>query len=246
MAEIAAPPLPDKGVISRAVGIIVSPAETFRTVIAQPRPAIILILVCLVFAVATTVPQLSERGRQSVLDAQVQAIERSTHQPITPDRYAAIEKFSHYTAIATAVSTFVTIPIVCLLLAAVFWALFNAILGGTASFKQVVAIVTHSQVIPALGAVLGAPLVWMNGMQSMAGPFNLGALAPMLDQDSHLLTFLRATSVFSLWQIVVTAIGLGVLYRRRPAAIAVALLLVYLLLVGGFSTFLASLTQAGS
>ena len=41
-------------------------------------------------------------------------------------------------------------------LPALYFVIFNAILGGTATFKQVLAIVTHSQVISALGAAIGA------------------------------------------------------------------------------------------
>jgi hypothetical protein len=62
---------------------------------------------------------------------------------------------------------------------------------------------------------------------SMGGPFNLGALVPMLDESSFLARFLGTTSVFTLWGLFVLAIGLGVLYRRKTTNIAIALFAAY-------------------
>ena len=115
-----------------------------------------------------------------------------------------------------------------MLFAALYWVAFNTVMGGTASFKQVLAIVSHSQVISALGIVAGLPIQLMQTKMTMGGPFNLGALAPMLEEGSTLATFLGGISVFSLWGLVVTAIGLGVLYRRNSRNIAITLIAVFL------------------
>jgi hypothetical protein len=138
----------------------------------------------------------------------------------------------------------VSMPIVCLFFAAIYWAIFNAILGGTAALKQVLAVVTHSQVITALGTAIGAPVMYMQGSLSMSGPFNLGALVPMLDETNLIARVLGATSVFTLWGIVVTAIGFGTLYRRKTTNIAVALLLVYFLIATAVLAVIASFTRS--
>jgi hypothetical protein len=235
--------VPDKGLLSRALGIIVSPAETYEVVAVYPRPATILFFVCLVLGLATALPQLTEHGRQVLLDAQIQGVERFTHQPVTPEMYARFQNTVRYAAFTTFGSVFISVPVISLLVGAVFWAIFNAILGGTATFKQVLAIVTHSQVIGALGVVIAAHIIWFKGIQSFAGPFNLGALAPMLEPTTALATFLSGVSVFTLWQLIVSAIGLGVLYRRKPTGIAVFLVAAYLLLAAGFTAIFSSLTN---
>jgi len=56
------------------------------------------------------------------------------------------------------------------------------------------------------------------------GPFNLGALAPMLDETSRLAKFLGNISIFSLWGAFVTATGLSVLYRRKMTGILIVVL----------------------
>jgi hypothetical protein len=139
----------------------------------------------------------------------------------------------------------VALPIWSLLLTAVLWAAFNGILGGTGTFKQVLAIVTHSQVIGALGLVIGLPIQLMQNTMSMAGPFNLRALAPWLEEGSKLGAYLGSISVFNLWGIVVTAIGLSVLYRRNARNIAIGLLVVFLLLMYGFSSLFGSFMGGG-
>ena len=227
MTEAASAETPDKGLFARTIGIITSPGATFRTVVRYPRPASILLLICLVIGLTTGIPQFTARGRQMVLDAQVQQIEKFTGKPVTPEMYAGMERRAAYGPYITMGSVFIALPVFSMLIASVFWFVFNALLGGAATFKQVLAVVTHSQVIGALGALIGAPIQYMLENQNSAGPFNLGALAPMLESGSFGANFLGAISVFTIWQVIVSAIGLGVLYRRKTSGIAIGLLSAY-------------------
>lgn len=222
----------DQGVLSRAIGVIVSPTATFKGVVARPRPAGILLLVCVLIALAAGLPQFTERGQQASLDAQVQQIERSGGT-VTPEMYQRLQTFVRYSGYVVLASVFIMTPVLTMLFAALFWFIFNALLGGMATFRQVLAVTAHAQVIGALGAILGAPIMYFQGAFTATGPFNLGVLVPMLPADSFLVRFLSAISFFMLWQIVVTAIGLGVLYRRKATGIAIALTAIYLVLIGG-------------
>jgi hypothetical protein len=235
MAQTDAVAVPEKGLFARAIGMIVSPGETFKSIVQTPRPAGILFLICLVIGLATGVPQFTERGRQAALDMQATQIERFTGQPVTPEAYAAMEQRAHYGGYITIVSVFIFLPVFTVLFGALYWVVFNALLGGTASFKQVLAIVAHSQVVSALGALVSAPIQYVQGTQTAAGPFNLGALAPMLEPGSTLANILGGLSVFTMWQVIITAIGLGVLYRRKSGGIAIALLAVYVAIVAVFA-----------
>jgi hypothetical protein len=240
MTEPSTVEVRDKGTLSRAVGMIVSPGETLRAVIARPRPGIILLLVCIVISLATAVPQMTERGRQMTLQTQVQQTERMTGQRVAPDARARMEQYASYSPYISAVAIFVMVPIITMLFAVVYWALFNVILGGSAALKEVVGIVAHTQVIGALGAVLGAPIQYFKGVQTMAGPFNLGALAPMLDPSTFLAKYLGGMNVFTIWSLLATAVGLALLYRRKTWPIAVGLIALYLLLAGVFTAGMSS------
>ena len=231
-----------KGVFSRAIGIIVSPGATYKEALRNPRPVGILLLCCLLIAMATGLPQFTERGQQAALDSQVQAIERFTGQPVTAEMYAQMERQAVYGAYGAFAGVFIMMPVMSLIIAGVLWVVFNAILGGTAAFKSVLTVVTHSQVIGALGAVVSAPIQWLQGTQTMAGPFNFGVLLPMLDPGSFLAMFLGGIGVFVLWQLAVCAIGLAVLYSRRVGRVTAGLITAYLAIAaaitGVFSSFM--------
>jgi Yip1 domain len=245
MNEATAAPASDPGLFARAVGILFSPRATFEKVVQNPKPVGILFLSAAIIALSAGLPQFTEAGRQAALDMQVKQQEQFTKQPVTPQQYARMEQMSHYGAYFGIGFTFIIMPVMSLIFAGLFFVAFNAILGGTASFKQVLAVQTHSSVVPALGAAIGAPIQLMQGVVSMAGPFNLGALVTFMDEGSRIRTILGSISVFSIWGLIATAIGLGVLYRRNSRNIAVTLILLYVLIVGGLVMMFSRGASAG-
>jgi hypothetical protein len=84
--------------------------------------------------------------------------------------------------------------------------------------------------------------MYLQGVVTSAGPFNLGALVPMLEPGNPVKTFLGAVSFFTLWAVVVEAVGLGVLYRRRVGPIAGLLVSAYLILTAAFTLGFSLLT----
>ena len=227
--------------ISRIIGVITSPRATFENVVAAPRPVGVLVVVALVIAISQQIPQFTEAGRHAVLDQQVKFLEK-IGQPVTPEQYAKMDERaqSPVTRIISVVVTFLFTPIFPLFFAAVYWAVFNIIMGGTGLFKQVLAIVTHSSVITALGLALAIPIQLAKGTFSFTGPFTLGALAPMAEPGTTLAGLLNGIDIFRVWGIVVTAIGLAVLYKRKPAGIAIALIVLYVALVLVLATLFPS------
>jgi hypothetical protein len=180
-----------------------------------------------------------------MLDAQVKGMERFGVQ-VTPEVYQRLEAQSKSVTskVIGVVWSLVFFPVLALLLTAIFWAFFNAILGGTATFKQVLAVTSHSYVITALGAVAALPVLLIKFKLAMGGPFNLGALAPFLDPASTLAKFLSGVSLFSLWAWANVSIGLAVLYRRSSTTITIVLILFSLVftyaLTSIFGSFMGS------
>jgi hypothetical protein len=242
---VSTPDVKPLGLGARIIGVITAPAATFADIVRVPRPAAVLFVVAAVIAIASVAPQFTETGRQAALDMQVKGMQRFGVE-VTPELYARMEESSHSVPrrLGSAAGAFIMLPIMALLFAAIYWVVFNTILGGLATYKQVLAIVTHSQVVGALGVLLGLPVQIMSGKISMTGPFNLGALAPMLEEGSKLATFLGSISVFSLWGFIVTGIGLGVLYKRSGRNIAIGIIVVYLLIMFGVSSVFGSFLRA--
>lgn len=242
MTEPTTAPVPAKGLFARAIGVLFSPRATYAAVVAHPRPAGILLLSSLLIGLAQGLPQFSERGRQAAINMNVQNVEKFTGQKVTDDQYAAIERRSVYGPYFAIGGAVVVAPIIVLIFAGLYFVAFNALMGGTATFKQILAVVSHSQVIGVLGAVVAAPIQFVQGTLSIGGPFNLGVLVPMLDETSLIARVLSSTPIFTLWGIWNTGTGLGVLFKRSGTTISIVLLVIYFAIAGGLTAVFSSFT----
>jgi hypothetical protein len=238
MTDAAPSPQPSPGLIARVVGIIVSPKATFEQVVRTPKILGMLALVAVLSAVGASAFTFTEAGQQAAVDFSAQQIERFTSQPPTDAQMAAIEKQAPFQAYITLTSTVVVVPIVIAIEAGLFFLVFNVILGGTATYKEVYAVTTHGAVIAILGLFVMVPMQFARGVISMSGPANLGVLFPMLPENSLLSSFLGLIDFFRIWEIITIAIGLGVLYRRPTRGIALTIFGLYLVIVLGISFFL--------
>jgi hypothetical protein len=116
-------------------------------------------------------------------------------------------------------------PIMGVILTGILFAVFNAVLGGEATFKQLFSVWTHAGVISALSALFTAPLNLARG--AVGSATNLAVLLPMLDEGSFLGRLFGMVDLFVIWGLIVLAIGLGVLYRRKTQPIVLAFFGVY-------------------
>jgi hypothetical protein len=112
-----------------------------------------------------------------------------------------------------------------LIVAGLAFAVFTALLGGDATFRQVFAVVAHSGVVLAALSLFTTPLAYAR--ESVSGATNLGVFLPFLDERSFAARMLGAIDLSYIWWMINLAIGLGVLYRKRTAPIATSLLVIY-------------------
>jgi hypothetical protein len=219
------------GLLSRAIGIITSPGATYAQIVRKPKVAGNLFLVSLVIGLAQALPQLTERGRAAALEMQVQQMERFG-VTVTDEVYQQMEQRSRssFGAVSTLVGTMVGMPFMTVIMTLLLWVVFNAILGGTGTFKHVMAVVAHSQVISAVGTLFAAPIMYARGVMT-TGVANLGALLPMLDETSYLAKVLGMVDLFVIWWVVVLSIGLAALYKKQTRSIATGLFVFYGILV---------------
>jgi len=232
-----APPLP--GLLSRAIGIITAPTATYAHIVRTPKVAGMLFLVCLAIGLAQGLPQLTERGRAAALEMQVQQTERFGIT-VTDEMYQVLEarSRSNFGVISSVVGIFVGLPFMVVIMTSLLWAVFNTVMGGTATFKHVMAVVVHSQVISAVGALFAAPIMYARGVMS-TGVANIGALLPMLDEGSFLAKFLGMIDLFLVWWVIVLAIGLASLYKKKSGSVATGLFVFYGVIALGIAYFTA-------
>jgi hypothetical protein len=211
------------------VGVIFSPRSTFERLLPAPRLLGTILLVGIIIGLSQALPQLTETGRQAAIDAAAQQMERFTGRPVTEEQYAAMQRSAPLRAYGTMAFAPIGVAVTVAFFSAIYFIGFNVVLGGTATFKQVATVVAHGSVIAALGALIGAPVQYLQGTASPMGPFTLGALLPMLDETSFLARFLGFIGVFSIWGTIVNAIGFSVLYRRNTGSIFIGLFALTLL-----------------
>ncbi|MEX2270043.1 MAG: YIP1 family protein [Vicinamibacterales bacterium] len=224
--------------MSRVIGVITAPRATFEQIVAAPRVAGALGLVALIGALAIGGFLSTDVGQHAWLDQSVAQAEAWTGQPMSDAAYDNQQRMAEYAGIMGAVQMIVSIPLMALIIGGLVFAIFNALMGGTATFKQVMAVVAHSQIISALAFLVSTPINFIKG--SMTGSTNLAVLFPMLDESSFFARLLGMIDLFALWWLMVLSIGLGVLYRRKTSSVATVLFGIYAVIALGVAAFLSS------
>ena len=213
-----------KNLFARFIGVIVAPRATFQAVAASPKVLGMLLIVSALTGVFAALPMTTDAGKQAALDQQVQSMQSMGFQ-VNDEMYDQMQKGAGRLPYTTGIGAFVFIPIVSLIFAGILFAIFNAALGGEASFKQVYSVYMHSGVIGVVSAAVSGVVNFFSGHAGSVA--NLGALLPMLPEKSFIANLLSTVDLFILWSVITLAIGLGVLYKRRTQPIAISLLSVY-------------------
>jgi hypothetical protein len=213
-----------QGLLSRIIGIVLSSRETFANVAAHPKVFGVLAFITLVGCITIGGFLLTEVGQQAWLDQQVSQ-SQDWGRDVSDEQFAQMEKIAPRVGYITIGIMLLAIPIMTLITAGILYAVFNAAMGGRASFKQLLAVVAHAGVISALGWIFVMPLNYLR--ETMSSPTNLAALAPGLDEGSFIVHLLGTVDLFLIWWVIVLGIGLAVLYRRRTQPIVISLLAVY-------------------
>jgi hypothetical protein len=210
---------------ARIAGVLFAPRATYADVAARPRALGALTFVVLVAVAGAFLFLSTEVGKNAFLDQQVQQRE-AWGRPLTDAQYDRLERTVPYAPYIGAGFQFVALPLLGAVIAGIALAVFNAVLGGDGTFKQVFAVVAHSGVVLSLMQLFALPLAYAR--QTMSGTTNLAVFTPFLDDGSFAARLLGAIDLFIIWWIVSLAIGLGVLYRKRTGPIAVTMLMVYI------------------
>jgi hypothetical protein len=223
--------------VSRAIGVITAPRETFEKIVAAPRVLGALALVALIGALTVGGFLMTDVGQQAWIDQAVSGQE-AWGVEVTDEAYANIQKMAPMAPYLGGVPYLFMIPIGTAITAGILFAIFNAIMGGTATFKQVMAVAAHSQIIMALALIVSMPINYMKG--AMTGATSLSVLFPMLDESSFAARFLGMIDLFIVWYVIVLSIGLAVLYRRKTKSVAMVLFGIYAVIAIGVALFQSS------
>ena len=219
--QTGAAPAP-KSLVARFIGIITSPRETYAAVVAHPKWFGMLALVAIGMGLLFAGFLFTKTGQDAWLDA---AVNSPFSRGVNEQQMQGMQRIAPFVGYFALVQFLIVLPLVSVVIAGILYAVFNVAMGGTATFKQVFAVVVHGGPIGILSALFTVPMNYSRGTMSSAT--NLGVFVPMLSEQSFVAHFLGVIDIFIVWQLIVVSIGLAVLYRRRTQPIATALLVVY-------------------
>ena len=229
------------GLVQRLVGVIFSPDETYRSIVAHPRVLGALVVVAVTVGLASFVFLSTEVGQDAMLDQQIRMAESFGFE-LPDEYYEQIETQAGRAKYFSLAGVLVTVPVGCAVVAGLILLIFNVAMGFDGTFKQAFALTAHSQILIALQQVFVMPLNYTR--ESMSSATNLGIFLPMLDETGFLARLLGAIDLFWIWWILNLAIGLAVMYKQRTAPIAWSLLAVYLILAVIFAAVRVAIAGA--
>ena len=219
-----AAPADPPSLASRFVGILFSPTETYRAVVAHPTWFGMVAVAAVVAAVGLYWFLSTEVGRQAAVDQAVSTME-SFGRTVNDEAYAAIERQTRMARYINPVFALVMAPLMTAIVAGILLGVFNATLGGVATYRQVLAVVAHGAPVSVLQQLFSLPINYFRA--SASSPTNLSVFFPMLPEGGFLASFLGTIDLFLVWWVIVIAIGLAVLYRRQARRVATGLLAAY-------------------
>ena len=205
----------ETGLLGKIFGVFFSPKETFESLNRKPgwlTPFIIMALLGILSSFLLKDIAIQERLRRiednpKFTSEQVEMMkDRIEKQQTSPLRYL--------NSILAPVAVLAYLMVVSGVL------LFggNIILGGEAPFKKVLAVVSYSGLVGVLASVIKLPIILtketLNVQTSLA--LFLSNEAPR----SSLHRFLASFDLFTLWQVALISIGLGVLYSFKTSKAA--------------------------
>jgi hypothetical protein len=226
---------------ARFFGVITAPKETFASVVTWPKWLGMLVLTTVITAVCAALPMTTDAGKEAALRSQVEGME-SFGMTISDQQYEGMRRQMAMAPYTTGGFIVVIGPIMAVVFSAILFVIFNVALGGEASFKQMFTVYIHAGAIMTLQQLFTGPLNYFRG--AVTGATNLSVLLPMIDPKSFLGRVLAMTDLFIIWYVLVLAIGLAVLYKRRTQPIAITLYAIYAVIVFGVAAVMSRLGGA--
>jgi len=221
-----APAAPSPNLLQRIVGVIFSPRQTYQAV--ARRPVILgAMAVVLVLSGSTTYWLMNSEAGQRMLSTSFEERmrEAEANGDVSPEQRQQMRMVFQIIGRVSAVAALIVTPVFIAIMAAILMGVLNALYGGQVSYRHVFSIVTHAWLVFAITGLVTIPLMVAKG--EMASPSTIGALLPMLPDDSFVTHLLGAIDFVWIWMLINLAIGLAVLYKRKTGPLATTLLVTY-------------------
>jgi len=213
---------------ARLVGIFWEPKPVFEDLSRNPRfwtPLILLTLLSVLYSV--TIARVI--GWQEVVARQLESNERIEQLP-AEQRERIIEQSLKLTVPLGYAGAILGTAISALVIAAVVLGMANLFAGAALTFKQAFSLTCYSMLPMGLAAILSMVVLFLKDPADFdiqrPLPLNLGIIPGVADTPAGWRTMAESIDLFSIWVIVLLAIGASAASRRLSFAKALVLILV--------------------
>lgn len=230
----AAPQAPQSiGAIGRVIGAIVNPRPTFEDIARKPSwlvPLIVLIIVqCAITAIFTQ--RVGWKAFMEKQIAQSPSAQRRMEQLPPEQRQQIIDRQAQFASIFGYIGVIVGVPVVALIVAAIFMGIFNATSSAELDFKTSFGIISHSYMPGLIAALLGILILYIKppdqiDIQNLVAS-NVGAVISG-DSPKWLQSLGTSIDIFSFWIIGLMAFGYSV---ARPKKIKMSSGLTWIIVI---------------
>lgn len=121
--------------------------------------------------------------------------------------------------------------------AAALFFVFNVLLGGDSNYRRVLSVYSYSSLIAIPAMIVKFPLIMMK--ENLNVQTSLALLLSPNTKDSFLYKVFSSFDIFTIWQVILVSMGLGVMYKygTKKAFTAVFILwVIWILLKSGLSS----------
>ncbi|HEX7401962.1 MAG TPA: Yip1 family protein [candidate division Zixibacteria bacterium] len=101
--------------------------------------------------------------------------------------------------------------VVLVVVAGILFFAFNVILGGDSSFRRVFSVYCYSSLIGVPAIIVKYPLIMLK--KDLNVQTSLALLLSAESKNSFLYSLLSSFDIFTIWQLILVSIGMGILYK---------------------------------
>lgn len=231
-------------ILSNIINIYLAPGKVFEAVKDFDfKKALIPLLILAVLGIISFWA-VQELATEAGYDAAIERIESSSRidDEQKEEIIANMEEKMDGTNYMGWIFSFLGNPIAVFFMTLVALIVGNTFMGGSAKFGQLLNVTAWAYMIAILEAIVKIPLMlskWSLEVYTGLGVLGIGAKGTFINY------LFAGIDIFSIWRIVIVAIGMGIVYNKKTKPYIIAMLMAWFvlrLISAGFSSFFGGLT----
>jgi hypothetical protein len=223
--------------LGRLLGVLLSPAETFRSIEARPTWVAPLLLLMILGGAVSFLVQMKLDPEEAVR-SQISKMKVDIPAEKMNEMIRDAENRTTGTKVALAAGGAVFQGVICLIVAALFLGGLR-LFGSEIDYVRSLSVTLYSYMPQAVAALLNIPILMgretVTFDEATQGGVLLSSLAALAPEDASplLLTLLNSVDLFTIWTVVLLALGFRIVGRVSTAVATGIVVLLWLIYIGG-------------